>query len=59
VPLRPQENLKVFDKWAIDFVGPINPLARKSRERYIITTKKYLTKWVEATTVRYCNTLLV
>jgi hypothetical protein len=52
IPLRLQVTLQVFDNWAIDFVGLINPLTRRSGDRYIITTKKYLTRWDEATPVR-------
>jgi hypothetical protein len=32
--LRPQVTLQEFDKWGVDFVGPINPPARRSRSRY-------------------------
>jgi len=31
-----------FYKWAVDFIGPINPLAQYSREQYTITATNYL-----------------
>jgi hypothetical protein len=47
--------LQVFEKWEIDFVGPINPPGKRSGERYIITGTEYLMRWVEATPVKYCS----
>jgi hypothetical protein len=51
--------LQVFDKWAIDFVGTINPQAIISGERYTITMMEYLTRWVEATPVLYFTSNIV
>jgi hypothetical protein len=40
--------LQAFEKWSIDFVGPINPPGKRTGARYIITTTEYLTRWVKA-----------
>jgi hypothetical protein len=50
--LRPQVTLQAFKKWAIDFVGPINPPSKRIGERYIITAMEYLTIWVEVALVK-------
>jgi hypothetical protein len=44
IPLNPQVMLQAFEKWAIDFVGPINPQERRSGERYIITVTRVFDK---------------
>lgn len=40
VPLAP------FEKWGVDFIGPIQPL-ESHKHKYIILAADYGTKWVE------------
>jgi hypothetical protein len=55
IPLAPQMTLQAFEKWAIDFVGPINPPGKHTGARYIISATEYLTKWVKARAVKDCS----
>jgi transposase InsO family protein len=55
IPLAPQMNLQAIEKWAIDFMGPINPPGKRIGERYIITAIEYLTRWAEARAVKDCS----
>jgi hypothetical protein len=45
LPLHPIKDLQALKKWDIDFIRPINPPARHSKVRYIITTTYYLMRW--------------
>jgi hypothetical protein len=44
--LNPQVVLEPFESWALDFVGPINPLS--NQKVYILVCIDYMTKSVEA-----------
>ena len=59
MPLAPQITLQAFDKWVVDFVGPISPVGKQTGARYIITATDYLTRWAEATPIKYCTTAIV
>ena len=55
MPLNPVLSETVFEKWGIDFVGPISPAAKSTQARYIIVATDYFSKWVEARAVREAN----
>jgi transposase InsO family protein len=46
--LVPLMALAPFEKWGIDFMGPIAPATRHGRKRYILVATDYATKWAEA-----------
>jgi hypothetical protein len=45
MPLQPQVVLEPFERWAMDFVGPIHPPS--NQKVYILVCTDYMTKWVE------------
>ena len=54
-PLTPIVPLAPFEKWGIDFIGPINPVSAR-KNRYIILATDYATKWVEARSTKRNDT---
>lgn len=49
MPFHPQVSIGPFEKWELDFVGPINP---PSKEKILILVyTNYVTKWLEAKVV--------
>jgi len=54
-PLNPQVSLQPFEKWAIDFIGSIQPPRKRTGACYIITVMQYLTRCVDAQMVKDCT----
>lgn len=46
MPLQPQFAIEPFERWALDFIGPINPMSKC--KKYILVCTDYVTKWVES-----------
>ena len=46
MPLQTQVLIEPFERWSLDFVGPITLMSRK--KWYILVCTDYVTKWVEA-----------
>ena len=51
MPLQPQVVVTPFDKWGIDFVGPIEPTSQG--KSYIPFCTNYVTKWTKAKAMKH------
>lgn len=49
--LNPKLALTPFDKWGMDFIGPIDPPS--NGKSYILVCSDYLTKWVEVKAMKH------
>ena len=50
MPLQRQVNFEPFEKWGMDFVGPINPPSKQ--KQYIIVCTDYLKKWAKTKAIK-------
>jgi hypothetical protein len=54
LPLNPFLPLVPFEKWGIDYIGPIHPTSSRGMQ-YIIMATEYLTKWAEAKAIKFAD----
>ena len=59
MPLVPILARVPFEKWGIDFVGPIAPASCNGQKRYILVAIDYVTKWTEAIATKNDNANIV
>jgi hypothetical protein len=57
LPLHPITTYEPFDKWSMDFIGPIDPPSHQ--KNYILVCTDYLTKWVDVKALRETNETIV
>ncbi|MCO5583145.1 hypothetical protein L7F22_037053 [Adiantum nelumboides] len=48
-----------YERWGIDFVGPITPTAQPSGARYLLVATDYATKWAEVAPTKGCTAATV
>ena len=48
--MQPQVTFEPFEKWGMEFVGPINPPSKQ--KSYIIVCTNYLTKWAKTKAIK-------
>lgn len=56
MPLHPILPQLSFEKWGLDYVGPIKPKTRGNQARYITVATEYMTKWIEGRAFRKVDT---
>ena len=49
--------IEPFQKWAIDFIGPINPTSLS--KKHILVCTDFVTKWVEAKVASFATERVV
>ena len=54
MPLVPQITMQTFDKWVVNFLGPISPIGKCTGTRYRIFAIDYLTIWAKGAPIKYC-----
>jgi hypothetical protein len=59
MPLIPLLALASFEKWGINFVGPIAHATKHGRKHYILVATDYATKWAEAAATRMDDAKIV
>ena len=57
MPLCPQVMIETFEKWAIDFLGPIN--FASSNKKHILVCTDFVTKSVEAKAISFATERVV